>query len=544
MAAVNENTDILRQALDERRKKKAEKIVHFKDLSLSPEMLKALDDMGFDKAFPIQAETIPHINEGCDVIGLACTGTGKTAAFSIPAIEKVDENLKSPQMLVICPTRELAMQVEGESYKLTKYKKGIKSVAVYGGVSIERQIGALKRGAQVVVGTPGRLLDHLQRGTLKLSRLKIVILDEADEMLDMGFRDDIQAILDHTPQKRQTLLFSATMSQEILQMTKKYQHSPRMIRVTPEESSKPKIEQVYFGVGPRMKDELLGRLIDLYTPKRSIVFCNTRRRVDEVSNALRDGGYPAEGIHGDVTQAKRSKVMDRFRTGRTEILIATDVAARGIDVSDVEAVFNYEIPQQAEAYVHRIGRTGRAGKAGKAFNFVSRRDMDRFRGVQRFIKQKIAEEDIPCEKTLKQARETKILNDIKKMVDGDDLTKYVDIVIKLIDESYNSVDIAAALLKKSGLVKEKKRNMSVRRERDGDRSRGRRSEGGRSRDRSRDRSRSDRSFRGGRSDRSRSDRPRSDRPRSSRRSNAASSHSRMKPRRRKSDSIKISEKTN
>ncbi len=429
----------------------------FKDFPLSPETFTALDDMGFEKMFPIQQETIPHILEGCDVIGLACTGTGKTAAFSIPAIERIDEDISLPQLIVICPTRELAVQVSGEFVKLTKYKKNIRSLAVYGGVPIERQISSLRRGIQVVVGTPGRLLDHLKRGTLKLTKIKMVILDEADEMLDMGFREDLRAILDHTPKKRQTLLFSATMSPEILRITKTYQHNPRMIRVTPAESSKPDIEQVFFGVGPRMKDDLLARLIDLHAPKRAIIFCNTRRRVDEVTQEMKHSGYAAEGIHGDITQAKRSMVMDRFRNGKTSLLVATDVAARGIDVSDVEAVFNFEIPQQAESYVHRIGRTGRAGKKGKAFSFVSRRDMERFRGVQRFVDQEIIEQEVPCEKTLKEAKENKVLMSIKEVVDKEGLTKYVDIVIKLIDQGVNSVDIAAALLKMSGLVKEKTR---------------------------------------------------------------------------------------
>ncbi|MFH0898740.1 MAG: DEAD/DEAH box helicase, partial [bacterium] len=274
--------------------------------------------------------------------------------------------------------------------------------------------------------------------------------------LDMGFREDIEAILKHVPQQRQTSLFSATMSPEILQITKTYQQNPRIVRINTEDRSKPNIEQVYFDVGPRMKVDLLARLIDLHTPKRSIVFCNTRRKVDEVQRELRPLGYSVEGIHGEVSQARRTKVMDRFRTGQTNILIATDVAARGIDVSDVEVVFNYEIPQQAEAYVHRIGRTGRAGKAGKAFNFVSQRDMYRFRDVQRFLKETIAEEQVPCEKTLKSAQEDKVLQSIKQVVDSEELAKYVDMVIKLTDEGVNSIDIAAALLKMSGLVKERK----------------------------------------------------------------------------------------
>lgn len=374
----------------------------FEKLNLSENTLKAIQDMGFVEATPIQAQAIPEIIAGHDVIGQASTGTGKTAAFGLPAIEKVDGNNKSIQALVLCPTRELALQVAVEINKFLKYKKNISALAIYGGQPIARQFSALRKNPQIIIGTPGRTLDHIERKTLRLDQVKMMVLDEADEMLEMGFRKDIEKILRSVSSQRQTILFSATMSSEILQITERYQNDPKLITVFQEETEKPSVEQMYFEVEPAVKKSVLLELIKTHNPYLSIVFCNTKRKVDRVSKSLRDKGYLAESIHGDIRQAKRDKIMGRFRKGKISILVATDVAARGIDVSDVEIVFNYEIPKDVESYIHRIGRTGRAGKTGKAMSFVSHQDKDLLRDIQWFTQATITKGQVP-ESCLKMA---------------------------------------------------------------------------------------------------------------------------------------------
>ena len=370
----------------------------FEELNLSQELLKAVSAMGFEEMTPIQAEAIPEIILGKDVVGQASTGTGKTAAFGLPAIEKIDKDLKAVQLLVLCPTRELAIQVSSEMNKFLKYKQNISALPVYGGQPIQRQLFGLSRGAKIVVGTPGRVLDHIRRGSLKLSKIKMVVLDEADEMLDMGFRTDIQDILKGTPDERQTVLFSATMSSEVMQLAKQFQKDPKMINVASEKAMAIAIEQSYFDVEPARKTRLLAQLITEHNPRLAIVFCNTKRKVDAVSSDLRAHGFFSAAIHGDIRQNKRDSIMNKFRSERVNILVATDVAARGLDISNVEIIFNYGIPRERESYVHRIGRTGRAGKTGKAISLVSRMEFGRLRDIMRFTNANIErkkEENLP-----------------------------------------------------------------------------------------------------------------------------------------------------
>lgn len=423
--------------------------VKFEDLKLSKEILKAVQDMGFEEASPIQGRAIPAMLEGRDIIGQAQTGTGKTAAFGIPILEMVDPEIKKPQMIVLCPTRELAVQVSEEIKRLSKYKKGIRVLPIYGGQSIDRQILGLKGGIQIVIGTPGRIMDHMERGTLKLDNIKTVVLDEADEMLDMGFIDDIETILKKTPEERQTVLFSATMPPDILGLTVKYQKNPELIRVVHKELTVPSIEQIYFEVKERMKPEILTRLIDMYSPKLSLVFCNTKKRVDELILQVQARGYSAEGLHGDMKQSQRDRVMEKFRKGIIDVLIATDVAARGIDVDDVEAVFNYDIPQDEEYYVHRIGRTARAGRTGRAFTFVVGREIFKLKDIQKFTKTKIKLQDIPTVEDVEEIKAEAFLDRVKSIVDEGHLSKYSSWIEDVVGEDYTSLELAAAMLKLS-----------------------------------------------------------------------------------------------
>ncbi|MCC2546337.1 DEAD/DEAH box helicase [Hymenobacter sp. BT175] len=423
--------------------------VKFEELNLSEEMMRAISDLGYEEASPIQTAAIPALLAGHDVIGQAQTGTGKTAAFGIPAIEGIDTNNRAVQVLVLCPTRELAVQVSGEIQKLGKYKRGLAVVPIYGGQSYDRQFQALERGVQIVIGTPGRVMDHLERGTLKLDQVKKIILDEADEMLDMGFREDIEIVLSKMPEDRQTVFFSATMSKPIMELTKKYQTNPQLVKVNHQELTVTNIEQMYYEVRNPMKKDVLTRIIDMYNLKSTIVFCNTKRMVDECVAELQARGYFADGLHGDMGQAQRQNTLDKFRKGTLEILVATDVAARGIDVENVEAVVNYDLPADEEYYVHRIGRTGRAGKLGKAFTFVSGRDIYKLRDIMRYTKANIKQERIPSFEDVSEVKTTLFLNQIKEMIEKGKLEKYVARVQRLLDqeEDMTSLDVAAALLK-------------------------------------------------------------------------------------------------
>ena len=426
----------------------------FKDLNISPEIQKAVADMGFEEASPIQSLAIPQILAHKDVTGQAQTGTGKTAAFGIPLLENIDSEDNNLQAIILCPTRELAIQVAEELRKLSVYLPKIDVLPVYGGQPIDRQIKALQKGVQIIIGTPGRVMDHIDRGTLSLNNIKTVILDEADEMLDMGFREDIEYILEDIPYERQFLLFSATLPQEILQLAQSYQTNPEIVKVTKHELTTPDVEQKYFEVKEDMKLELLSRLLDLHDFDLSLVFCNTKRKVDKLVSHLQIRGYLADGLHGDLTQNQRDRVMSKFKKGNIEILVATDVAARGIDVGGVEAVFNFDIPNDNEYYVHRIGRTGRAGKTGKAYSFVSGREIYQLRDIQRYAKTKIEQAPIPALSDVEEVKKDNFIEELKEKINTEDISKETYIIEKLVEEDYNSIDIAATLLK--GVIDDKR----------------------------------------------------------------------------------------
>lgn len=424
------------------------KKLNFTELNLSKEIQKAVEDMGFEEASPIQSEAIPFLLEGRDVIGQAQTGTGKTVAFGIPTLELVDPKEKGVQALVLCPTRELCIQVAEEMMKLSKYKKGMSILPIYGGQSIERQFQSLRKTNQVVIGTPGRVIDHMERGTLKLDDVKMFVLDEADEMLNMGFVEDIELILEQIPEERQTVFFSATMPKAILELTKKYQNNPQHVKVVHQELTVPNIEQIYYEVKEANKLEALSRLIDVNNVKLGLVFCKTKKRVDELVEQLQARGYSADSLHGDMRQAQREQVMKRFRGGNIDLLVATDVAARGIDVDDIEAVFNYDIPYDEEYYVHRIGRTGRAGRNGRAFTFVSGKEIYKLKDIQKYAKTKITLQRVPNLNEVEEIRINAYLEKVKAVIDEGSLEKHIKIVEKFVEQDdLTTMDFAAALLK-------------------------------------------------------------------------------------------------
>lgn len=421
--------------------------MNFEELCLDLRILRAVTEMGFEQASPIQAKSIPIAIEGKDMIGQAQTGTGKTAAFGIPLLQRVDPHNKKLQAIVLCPTRELAIQSANEVRRLAKFMHGIKVLPVYGGQEISKQIRSLKGGVQVVIGTPGRVIDHINRHTLKMEQVGTIVLDEADEMLNMGFREDIETVLEKLPEEHQTLLFSATMPKQIMEIARTYLKEPEMVKVVKKELTVPKIEQYYYEVNPRKKNEVLSRLLDMYDPELSLVFCNTKRKVDELVEDLKGRGYFAEGLHGDMKQSQRDRVMNGFRNGRTDILVATDVAARGIDVDDVEAVFNYDVPQDDEYYVHRIGRTGRAGRSGRAFTLVVGREIYKLKDIQRYCKTKIKRQPIPSVDDITDIKAEKILEKAGSFIESENLGKMIDILEEHLDEKeYSSLEMAAALL--------------------------------------------------------------------------------------------------
>lgn len=406
--------------------------VKFEELQLDERILRAVTDMGFEEASPIQAKAIPVQLEGLDIIGQAQTGTGKTAAFGIPMLQKIDSKNKKLQAIALCPTRELAIQVADEIRNLAKYMHGVKVLPIYGGQDIVRQIRGLKDGTQIIVGTPGRVMDHMRRKTVKFDQVHTVIMDEADEMLNMGFLEDMETILSQLPDERQTIMFSATMPDAIQKIARNFQKDPQIVKVVKKELTVPKVTQYYYEVKPKTKVEVMCRLLDMYAPKLSVAFCNTKRQVDELVTELQGRGYFAEGLHGDLKQIQRDRVMNSFRNGRTEILVATDVAARGIDVDDVEAVFNYDIPQDDEYYVHRIGRTGRAGREGIAFSFVVGKEVYKLRDIQRYCKTKILPQAIPSLNDITGIKAEKILDQAKEVMSEIDLSRTLHIVEKKI----------------------------------------------------------------------------------------------------------------
>ncbi|QUI22675.1 DEAD/DEAH box helicase [Vallitalea pronyensis] len=434
----------------------------FTELDISENLLKAVTDMGFEEATEIQEKSIPLILSGEDMIGQSQTGTGKTAAFALPILEKVDPKIHKPQVIVLCPTRELAVQVCGEFNKLSKYT-GIKSFPVYGGEPIYRQISALKRGVQIVIGTPGRLMDHMNRKTLKLDHIKSIILDEADEMLNMGFREDIETILKNIPTDDiQTILFSATMPKSIMDITHLYQNNPKLVKITRKELTTDTIDQRYYHVLEHHKLEVLRRLLDVYNPKLSLIFCNTKRKVDEVTELLQDSGYACDKIHGDMNQVVRLSVLGKFNKGVINILVATDVAARGLDIQNVEAVFNYDVPENEEYYVHRIGRTGRAGKKGMSFTLVSRSETRRISNIIYYIKKKIPRKKIPSIDKVNAVKINTYIDNLASTIDTSlDLGRYEHIIDKLNEKGYDASKIAAALLMSNlELKEENNKNLS------------------------------------------------------------------------------------
>ena len=418
----------------------------FTELGLSPEILKAVDKMGFEEAAPIQAAVIPTIMAGRDVVGMSSTGSGKTVAFAIPAIEKVDPKVRAVQVLILCPTRELAVQVAEETGKIALFKRGVMGVPIYGGQSYERQFRALAAGAQVVIGTPGRVMDHMERGTLKLDALKLVVLDETDRMLDMGFRDDIEHILKSVPATRQLLFFSATIPRAIQDLIGRYSKDPAWIKIESVAQNAPQVEQTYFEVDRRSKIEALTRLIDVNDFRYGIIFCSTKIMVDDLDEHLHSRGYLTDRLHGDISQAQRDRVMDKFRRRGFEFLVATDVAARGLDVDDLEVVFNFDLPNDAEDYTHRIGRTGRAGKSGRAFTFVSGQEIYKLQSMVRWAKLNVRRGTIPSLDEVEEARTSVFFEKIRATLDARDFKPHDRMIDRLLDQGYASTDICSALI--------------------------------------------------------------------------------------------------
>jgi len=418
----------------------------FSELGISPELLRAVDKLGFEEASPIQTAVIPVALTGRDLVGQSATGSGKTAAFGLPAISCVDVHRKEVQVLVLCPTRELAVQVAEEIGRLAAFSRGLHAVPIYGGQSYERQFRALAAGVQVVIGTPGRILDHLERGTLHLDAVRMVVLDEADRMLDMGFREDMETILSRVPAGRQRLFFSATMPPAIRGLITRFAADPAWIKIEAHARNAPAVDQVYFEVDRRSKIDVLTRVIDLYDFRYGIIFCSTKVMVDELDEHLHARGYACDRLHGDLSQAQRDRVMDKFRRRAFEFLVATDVAARGLDVDELEVVFNFDLPNDAEDYTHRIGRTGRAGHAGKAFTFVSGRELWKLQGMMRFAGLKIRRAPIPSLDQVEEARASVLFEKVRSLLAQGTFRRSDALVERWMEEGFTSTDICSALV--------------------------------------------------------------------------------------------------
>ncbi|MEK5278964.1 MULTISPECIES: DEAD/DEAH box helicase [Paenibacillus] len=417
----------------------------FAEFGLEPKVLQAITELGFEEATPIQEQSIPLALTGSDLIGQAQTGTGKTAAFGIPLISKINREDEKILALIMAPTRELAIQVSEEIGKLSRFK-GLRSLAIYGGQDIGRQIRGLKKKPQIIIGTPGRLLDHINRKTIRLDDVQTVVLDEADEMLDMGFMEDIQTILKLVPAERQTMLFSATMPPNIQRLAQQFLNNPQHVSVIPKQISAPLIDQAYVEVPERQKFEALSRLIDMESPELAIVFGRTKRRVDELAEALQKRGYSADGLHGDLSQNQRDAVMRKFRDGSIDVLVATDVAARGLDVSGVTHVINFDLPQDPESYVHRIGRTGRAGKEGTAWSFVTPREIDHLHLIERVTRHRITRKPLPTMAEAIEGKQRVTAERLLEVVESGELNEYKGISIQLL-EQYDSVQLLSAAMK-------------------------------------------------------------------------------------------------
>ncbi|MGP2526370.1 DEAD/DEAH box helicase [Acidaminococcus sp. LBK-2] len=420
-----------------------QEITSFEDLHLDRKILAALKEMGFEEPSPIQKGAIPLALEGDDLIGQAQTGTGKTAAFGIPIIQKINEKDRHIQALVMSPTRELCIQVADEISKIGRTKR-VRVLPVYGGQPIERQIRSLKRGIQVVIGTPGRLLDHIRRGTIDLEYVNFLVLDEADEMLDMGFVDDMEDIIKNVPPERQTMLFSATMPRPILSISKKYMRAPKVVAIHKEVVTAPTIDQYYYET--RDKVDGLCRILDTTDDCKMIIFCRTKKGVDELVIALATRGYEAEGLHGDLSQNQRDRVMKKFRSGQVDILVATDVAARGLDIDNITHVVNFDVPSDSESYVHRIGRTGRAGNTGVALTFITPREFRQLKLIERSIKTKIIRGTLPTDASVLERQREQIVSKMQTILEQDRYQDYLPIV-ETLEKDYDIQDIAAAALK-------------------------------------------------------------------------------------------------
>jgi ATP-dependent RNA helicase DeaD len=424
----------------------------FSDLGLNDSILKALNDLGYEKPSPIQAECIPQLLAGRDVLGMAQTGSGKTAAFSLPLLHNLDPELKAPQILVLAPTRELAVQVAEAMTDFSKHMHGVNVVALYGGQRYDVQLRALRQGPQIVVGTPGRLLDHLKRGTLNLSNLKGLVLDEADEMLRMGFIEDVETIMAQIPEGHQTALFSATMPEAIRRITRRFMKDPQEVRIQSSVTTRPDISQSYWTVHGMRKNEALVRFLESEDFDAAIIFVRTKNATLEVAEALEQSGYNSAALNGDMNQALREQTLERLKDGRLDILIATDVAARGLDVERISLVVNYDIPMDSESYVHRIGRTGRAGRAGRALLFVENRERRLLRNIERTMKLTIPEVELPNRDLLSERRLAKFAAKVQQQLESSDLDLYRGLLAKIqpsaeSEEALDMETLAAALLK-------------------------------------------------------------------------------------------------
>lgn len=418
--------------------------MNFKELNLSREVINALEDMGFNEPSKVQEESIPHALEGVDVLVEAQTGTGKTASFGIPMIEKLEKS-NYIKGLVLVPTRELARQVSDELKKIAKYKKFIKIVPIYGGADMGRQFRELRNGVDIVVGTPGRVMDHMRRKTIVLDNLEILVLDEADEMFDMGFRDDMKTIIEKTNPNRITSFYSATLGNDIKEFSKLYQNNPKKIVIEKKELTQERINQYYLLMNNNMKSEILNRLIMIKKPKKSIIFCNTKRMVEKLETELAKKGYKVDSLHGDMRQGSRDNVMNKFRENSIDILIATDIAARGLDVDDIDVVFNYDFPQQNEYYVHRIGRTARAGKNGVSFTFLTNRDFHKLAEIEKYTNAKMEKIELPTLDDVKASNEEYLYDMIKDNISKGN-EQYTNLLNRLLAEGNSLYDIAASLI--------------------------------------------------------------------------------------------------
>ena len=418
----------------------------FKDLGLPEFILNAVADLGFETPSPIQQICIPHLLEGRDVLGMAQTGSGKTAAFSLPILAKIDPTEKHPQLLVMAPTRELAIQVADACEQFVKYAKGINIVTLYGGQRYDIQLRALKQGAQVVVGTPGRILDHLRRGTLSLAELKAIVLDEADEMLRMGFIDDVETVMAELPEHHQTALFSATMPEPIRRITKRFMKDPQEVKIKATQQSAPDIAQSCWYVHGFRKNDALLRFLEVEDFDAAIIFTRTKTGTLDVTELLEKHGFRAAALNGDMTQQLREQTLDRLRSGSLDIVVATDVAARGIDIERISLVVNYDIPLDAESYVHRIGRTGRAGRSGRALLFVEPRERRLLRNVEHLIKKNIEEVELPNHEVLQACRRKKFKDKITTQLEHHDLELYRELLEDMFTADQSQEDIAAAMM--------------------------------------------------------------------------------------------------